>query len=69
MYLLSVGAKMLGKKAARIVGRSEETTCYVSPDYFAEDDDPFADFIAPVCAPASKLLNLQFNQEIAARNA
>ncbi len=45
MYLLSVGAKLLGKKAARIVGMSEETTCYVSPDYFAEDDDPFADFI------------------------
>lgn len=44
MYLLSVGAKLLGKKAARIVGMSEETTCYVSPDYFAEDD-PFADFI------------------------
>jgi hypothetical protein len=45
MYLLSLGAKLLGKKAARIVGMSEETTCYVSPDYFAEDDDPFADFI------------------------
>ncbi len=44
MYLLSVGAKLLGKKAARIVGMSEETTCYVAPDYFAEGD-PFADFI------------------------
>ncbi len=44
MYLLSVGAKLLGKDAARIVGMSEETTCYVSPDYFAEGD-PFADFI------------------------
>jgi hypothetical protein len=44
MYLLSVGAKLLGKKAERIVGMSEETTCYVSPDYFV-DDDPFADFI------------------------
>ena len=44
MYLLSVGARLLGKKAARIVGMSEETTCYVSPDYFAEGD-PFADFI------------------------
>ena len=44
MYLLSVGAKLLGKKAARIVGMSEEATCYVSPDYFAEGD-PFADFI------------------------
>ncbi len=44
MYLLSVGAKLLGKKAARIVGMSEETTCYVSPDYFVEGD-LFADFI------------------------
>lgn len=26
------------------MGLSEETTCYVSPDYFAEDD-PFVDFI------------------------
>lgn len=44
MYLLSVGAKLLGKKAARILGMSEETTCYVSPDYFVESD-PFADFV------------------------
>lgn len=44
MYLLSIGAKLLGKKAARIVGMSEETTCYVAPDYFVETD-PFADFI------------------------
>lgn len=44
MYLLSVGAKLLGREAERIVGMSEETTCYVSPDYFV-DDDPFADFI------------------------
>jgi hypothetical protein len=34
MYLASLGADLL----------SEETTCYVSPDYFVEDD-PFADFI------------------------
>jgi hypothetical protein len=44
LYLLSVGAKLLGKEAPRLVGISEETTCYVSPDYFAEDD-PFADFV------------------------
>jgi len=44
LYLLSVGAKLLGKKAARIVGLSEGTTCYVSLECFAEDD-PFADFI------------------------
>jgi hypothetical protein len=44
LYLLSVGAELLGKKADRLVGLSEETTCFVSPAYFAEDD-PFADFI------------------------
>lgn len=44
LYLRSVGAKLLGKEALHLVGISEETTCYVSPDYFAEDD-PFADFL------------------------
>jgi hypothetical protein len=36
LYLLSIGAELLGKEAPRLVGISEETTCYVSPDYFAE---------------------------------
>jgi hypothetical protein len=44
LYLTSVGADLLGEDAPRLVGLSEETTCYVSPDYFAEED-PFADFI------------------------
>jgi hypothetical protein len=44
LYLLSVGAELLGPDAPRVVGISEETNCYVSPDYFAEDD-PFADFV------------------------
>jgi hypothetical protein len=44
LYLLSVGAKLLGPNAPRVVGISEGTTCYVSSDYFAEDD-PFADFV------------------------
>jgi hypothetical protein len=44
LYLASVGAKLLGDDAPHLVGVSEATTCYVSPDYFAEDD-PFADFI------------------------
>ncbi len=44
LYLASVGAELLGKTAPRLVGVSEETTCYVSPAYFTEDD-PFADFI------------------------
>jgi hypothetical protein len=44
LYLASVGAKLLGEDAPRLVGLSEETTCYVSPEYFSQDD-PFADFI------------------------
>jgi hypothetical protein len=44
LYLASLGADLLGDEAPRLVGVSEETTCYVSPEYFAEDD-PFADFI------------------------
>jgi hypothetical protein len=44
LYLAGLGAELLGEDAPRLVGVSEETTCYVSPEYFAEDD-PFADFI------------------------
>lgn len=44
LYLASVGADLLGPDAPRLVGMSESTRCYVSPDYFTEDD-PFADFI------------------------
>lgn len=44
LYLASVGAQLLGEDAPHLVGLSEQTTCYVSPEYFAEDD-PFADFI------------------------
>lgn len=44
LYLASLGAKLLGEDAPHLVGLSEETTCYVSPEYFA-DEDPFADFI------------------------
>ena len=44
LYLASLGAQLLGEDAPRLVGLSEETTCYVSPSYFAEED-PFADFI------------------------
>ena len=35
---------VLSESAPQILGLSEETTCYVSPEYFAESD-PFADFI------------------------
>ncbi len=44
LYLASLGAEPLGEDAPRLVGLREERTCFVSPDYFAEDD-PFADFI------------------------
>jgi hypothetical protein len=44
LYLLSVGANLLGPEAPCLAGISEAATCYVSPDYFAEQD-PFADFI------------------------
>lgn len=44
LYLTSVDAELLGEDVIRLVGLSEETTCYVSAAYFAEDD-PFADFI------------------------
>ena len=44
LYLASIGADLLGEDAPRLVGVREETTCYVSPEYFTEDD-PFCDFI------------------------
>ncbi len=44
LYLASVGAELLGEDAPGILGYSEETTCYVSLDYFRQDD-PFADFV------------------------
>jgi len=44
LYLLSVGAELLGDGAPRIVGLSEETTFFVSSEYF-DEEDPFADFV------------------------
>lgn len=44
LHLASLGAELLGEAMPHLVGLSEEATCYVSPEYFAEDD-PFADFI------------------------
>lgn len=44
LYLASVDAELLGKDAPRIVGFSEELTCYVSLSYFRQKD-PFADFV------------------------
>ena len=44
VYLNSLGAPMLGTRAMQIVGLSLERKCYVSTEYFAEQD-PFADYI------------------------
>ena len=44
LYLGSLGSKCLNGKPTYLVGLSQETTCYVSTDYFS-DDDPFADFV------------------------
>ena len=44
LYLDSIGAPLLAKDARRIVGLSEETTCYVSLRYLKEGNR-FADFI------------------------
>ena len=44
LYLASVGADLLADSAPGIVGLSEHMTCYVSPEYFREDEF-FGDFI------------------------
>jgi hypothetical protein len=44
LYLESLGAELLGEGARCIFGLSEDTTCYVTPEYFSRDD-PFDDFI------------------------
>src|ERR1043166_2370351 len=44
MYLDAVGAELVSDDAPRIVGLSEETTCYLSPLYFQETK-PFADHL------------------------
>ncbi len=44
LYLASLGAELLAKDAPRLVGFSEELKCYVSLEYFTEED-PFADFV------------------------
>jgi hypothetical protein len=44
MYLSSIDAELLGPEALSLLGLSEETTCYVSADYFA-DQGRFNDFV------------------------
>ena len=45
LYLAGLGAELLSQDAPDIVGMSQDTTCYISPLYFHEEDR-FADFIA-----------------------
>jgi hypothetical protein len=44
LYLAGFGAKLLGDDPPDIVGFSVDATCFVSPQYFAEEG-PFADFV------------------------
>ncbi|MHB8614263.1 MAG: hypothetical protein ACYDAL_17860 [Candidatus Dormibacteraceae bacterium] len=44
LHLGTLGADLLGPDATRLVGLSEETTCFVSPAYFS-DPDPTSDFL------------------------
>jgi hypothetical protein len=44
VYLHSLGASILGDDSGQIVGLNLERECYVSMDYFA-DEDPFADYV------------------------
>jgi hypothetical protein len=44
LYLSSVNAELLGPDAPSLLGLSQETTCYVSADYFA-DDARFDDYV------------------------
>ncbi|HEY9777209.1 MAG TPA: hypothetical protein V6C81_25830 [Planktothrix sp.] len=78
LYLLSIGAELMSASAPRLVGLSEETTCYVSHDYF-DNEERFADFVvhevahvfhnckrATVGLPETRtkefLLNIDFHQ-------
>ena len=46
MYLHQCGSDLLSTEAVPIVGLSEETTCYLSLDYFnGQDEDPFSDYL------------------------
>jgi hypothetical protein len=44
LYLAGIGAELLSEDAPCLDGLSQDTTCYVSPQYFREGDR-FADFI------------------------
>lgn len=78
LYLGSIGAQVLCKESSYAVGLSEETTCFVSHEYFQEQNQ-YADFVvheaahvfhnnkrATVGLPETRtrefLLNIDFNQ-------
>lgn len=51
LYLSSVEAKLLGPEAPSLLGLSQETTCYVSADYFRDAETVrFADYVIHECA-------------------
>jgi len=46
LYLGSVNAELLGPEAPSLLGLSQETTCFVSPDYFKDvETRRFADYV------------------------
>ena len=44
LYLRSIGADVISENAPCIVGLLVDSTCFVSTEYFA-DEDPFADYV------------------------
>ena len=44
LYLRSIGADVISENAPCIVGLSVNSTCYVSTEYFT-DEDPFVDYV------------------------
>ncbi|TNF24063.1 MAG: hypothetical protein EP329_25745 [Deltaproteobacteria bacterium] len=44
LYLGGIGAELLAEDAPLLVGLSQDTTCFVTPAYF-EEEDPFDDFV------------------------
>ena len=44
LYLATVGAELLAPNAPSLLGLSQETTCYVTPEYF-RDRDRVEDFV------------------------
>lgn len=51
LYLSSVGAELLGPEAPSLLGLSQETSCFVSADYFKDTETRrFVDYVIHECA-------------------